>query len=114
MMLTATDGKGCRCSEIARTLYFRPHPTSMRLLDLTPLPPPRTPAEARRESWRTERYVRSALHRLLITLDPSIHPTGKEMPWTELREQDRPPTPEETLDNHDALTLVCNRILRIP
>lgn len=114
LMLTAMDGKGCLCSEIARTLYFRLHPASMRLLDLKPLPLAQTPADARRQLWRVERHVRSALRRFLITLDPSVHPTGKEMPWTELRERDRPLTPEEILDNHDALTLVCNRILRIP
>ncbi len=114
MMLTAMDGKGCLCSEIARTLYFRLHPASMRLLDITPLPPSASPAEARRELWRVERHVRAALRRFLITLDPSIHPTGKEIPWVSLREMDRPLTAEEILDNHDALTLVCNRVLRIP
>lgn len=114
MMLTAMDGKGCLCSEIARTLYFRLHPASMRLLDIKPLPPTASPAEARRELWRVERHVRAALRRFLITLDPSIHPTGKEMPWVTLRENDRPLTAEEILDNHDALTLVCNRVLRIP
>ncbi|MCK5927959.1 MAG: hypothetical protein KAG80_07170 [Nocardioides sp.] len=114
MMLTAMDGKGCLCSEIARTLYFRLHPTSMRMLDLKPLTAASNAAEARRQLWRIERNVRSAMRRFLITLDPSIHPTGKEMPWTELRERDRPLTAEEILDNHDALTLVCNRILRIP
>jgi hypothetical protein len=114
MMLTAMDGKGCLCSDIARTLYFRLHPTSMALLDIKPLPHPKTTAEERRQTWRIERQVRSALRRFLITLDPSIHPTGKEMTWTELRERDRRLTPEEILDNHDALTLVCNRILRTP
>ncbi|QSR29128.1 hypothetical protein CFI00_01155 [Nocardioides sp. S5] len=114
IMLTAMDGKGCLSSEIARTLYFRLHPASMRLLDIKALPTAATAEEARRELWRVERHVRTALRRFLITLDPSIHPTGKEIPWIELRERDRPLTTEEILDNHDALTLVCNRILRIP
>lgn len=114
LMLTAMDGKGCLCSEIARTLYFRLHPTSMALLDIKPLPPAASPDDVRRQVWRTERHVRSAMRRFLATIDPSIHPTGKEVEWTDLRDRDRRLTPEEILDNHDALTLVCNRILRIP
>lgn len=114
MLLTAMDGNGCLCSEIARTLYFRLSPTAMRLMDIKPLPPATDLDDARRQMWRTERHVRSAMRRFLATLDPSIHPIGREMEWTNLRDLDRPLTTEEILDNHDALTLVCNRILRTP
>ena len=65
--------------EIARTLYFRLDPTSMRLLDIRPCRR-RQPRRSTSQMWRIERRVRSALRRFLITLDPSIHPTGKEMP----------------------------------
>ncbi len=112
MLLTAIDGKGCLCSEIARTLYFRLPPKAMKKLNVSPLPPHPNQTEAKRQAWRTERQVRSALKRFLTTLDPSIHPTGREVPWTELRTRDRALTPEQILDNHDALSLVCNRILR--
>lgn len=114
MLLTAMDGKGCLASEIAKTLFRRLSPTAMALLDLKPLPEPNTATEARRQRWRIERRTRAALHRFLSTIDPSIHPKGTSMPWTQLRELDRPLTEEEIEERRDALFFVCNTILRIP
>lgn len=114
LLLTAIDGKGVLCSEVANTLYRRLTPTAMRLLDLTALPEATSPAMERRQQWLIERRVRGSLHRLLAVLDPSIHPKGKSMPWEELRKRDRDLTPEEVEERQVALSLVCNRILQTP
>lgn len=113
-LLTAVDGKGCLCSEVARTLYRRISPASMRLLDLTPLPATDDPVLRRRQRWMTEKRVRKALQRFLVVLDPSIHPKGRSMPWEELRSKDKPLTEEEIAERHRALSIVVNKILRTP
>lgn len=114
MLLTAIDGKGCLASEIAKTLYRRLHPPSMRLLDIKPLPPPRDALHERRQQWMVEKRVRQALHRLLAVLDPSIHPKGRAMPWVDLRALDRPLTEDEIEDRQVALSLFCNSVLQTP
>ncbi|GAA1150797.1 hypothetical protein [Nocardioides aquiterrae] len=114
MLLTAIDGKGCLASEIAKTLYWRLHPSAMRLLDITPFPEPANAADQRRQQWKAQRRVRLALHRLLSVLDPSIHPKGRSMPWVDLRTLDRPLTEEEIEDRQVALSVFCNSVLQTP
>lgn len=114
MLLTAIDGKGCLCTEIARTLYQRLRPSSMRLLGLTPFPEATTRLIKRRQIWTAQKRVRDALRRFLSVLDPSIHPKGHEMPYVALRKKDRPLTQEEIMERHQHLTWVCNTLLRIP
>lgn len=114
LMLTAIDGRGCLASEVARTLYRRLHPTSMALLDVKPLPPARSKEEQRQQTWMIERRVRNAIHRLLDTIDPSIHPKGTAMAWEQLRRLDKPLTAEEVEERQVALSIVCNSILQVP
>ena len=114
VMLTVLDGKGVVCSHIAKTLWCRLNPPSMRLLGLTPLPAAATAQEARRQRWMIEKRVRDALRRFLAPLDPSIHPKGSRMTWAELRRQDRFLSPEEVEQRMSDLSFVCNAILRIP
>jgi hypothetical protein len=114
MLLTAIDGKGCLCTEIARTLYHRLRPSSMRLLGIEPMPAALNRTTARRQKWQAEKRTRDALRRFLSAIDPSIHPKGKEMPYVALRALDRPLTDEEIAERQRNLVLVCNRILRTP
>lgn len=114
IMLTVLDGKGVVCSHVAKTLWCRLDPPSMRLLGLKPIPEATTATQARRQRWMIEKRVRDALRRFLAPMDPSIHPKGMNLPWEELRRQDRFLSPEEVEERMSDLTLVCNSILRIP
>lgn len=127
LVLTAEDGKGCLATEVARTLYERMYPTSQRLLGIPPLTPEAhhndttrftndsAPTElTRRERWRAERRVRLAMHRIFTSVDPSIHPKGHAMPWTKMRELDRPLTEADIEERMDALSHLCNSLLHTP
>lgn len=114
LMLTAIDGRGCLASEVAKTLYRRLYPTSMALLDLKPLPDAADRAERRRQDWMIEKRIRSALHRLLSSVDPSIHPKGTAMAWEDLTAISKSLTPAEIEERQVALSIVCNSLLQVP
>jgi len=117
MMVSALAGKPMLVSEFTTFLYERLSPPVAELLDVhRPTHDPTKTARARSVRRRDAEYgnVRRAVHRILSTIDPSIHPKGQVRRWLDLASTKRDLTVEEQQEMQAALDMVCSQLLTIP
>jgi hypothetical protein len=76
--------------------------------------PRNDPSSKADRKWDTnsEKAVGRAFHRMLASVDPSIHPKGRILPWALLSEKSRKFTVEQQQERQTALDWVCNRLLQ--
>ena len=108
MMVSALAGKPMLVSEFTTFLYERLSPPVAELLDVhRPTHDPTKTARARSVRRRDAEYgnVRRAVHRILSTIDPSIHPKGQVRRWLDLASTKRDLTVEEQQEMQAALDI---------
>lgn len=122
MWMLATDRQAMRLTNIRDLLFLQITPYARReLLGITYPDRPQRPEDQPRNdkiSDENRRWDDASLvtisrtfRRMLFSIDPSIHPKGRCMPWSELLQRSRPLTLREQQDAQARLDWVCNRML---
>ena len=111
MMLAARTGGVMHGSLFRRILHLRISPAMRAELGVEAFVPSPDGRKQRLAVEAANTAVRRAFHRFLATVDPSIHPKGKERPWVELVENARPLTLEEQVEMQTALDIAANTVV---
>ncbi|MGK2931663.1 MAG: hypothetical protein ACSLFD_02630 [Solirubrobacterales bacterium] len=121
LWIVANDGGNLWMTNLRDVLFHKMTPESRDLLGIkypdrpTPLHEDarndKTPLRDRMWDQNSERAVGRAFHRMLKTIDPSVHPKNRIMTWQELAEKSLPLSLREQQKYQARLDWVCNRLL---
>lgn len=109
MQLAVRDNRPLLLTEIRDILCFRISPAMRNLLDVKI--PQKATSDVRKWEVTTARAVGRAFHRLLASIDPSIHPKNRIRTWDEVDRLKKDLTVEEQTERATALDWVCNQLL---